>query len=837
MKTMNEEIKAHLEAGEAFVDVAELFDTTPRTIRDHLTDEETERYRQIRAMQKAEVAKLKRRKQRYKKEGKIPLNIRINREQQFYFTEEDPYKIDLWDYANDYDKAGNNDLRVDDGLFGITTQNLPFPFCQPAKRLQSISHGLIVKNKVTEPETDEARETRLRIGGYKMSKGAKPHRIGNVKYKGKDIWFGMWNWVRLDKPELPLVEVARHDVDTLNASVGFAESIEDRLLTQGDSCFISQEFGDRFTYTIQNKVVFFTSKQMPEEREVKEGEYIEILEKEEELTKKNHVKYDGTYRGKSKQHGDYWINYGLITSHRKLQIGDKLLGLTGLKVTICDIRENQEKDIVIHPKQIISKGKKAVKGAMVKELQECGKIMVGMRKDELLGWTENIREGGSVSSVLYPVLKIFAPKMLKRIVEDNSDFTELLKCLHLVYDNGTIKLSPIEPDGSKFAGHYLWDRHLLNIPEFYAGDIDEYRSETFVKDFGSKENQTSTWGALTWKYLYIPQFVHTGYVKKGEWKEGFYFDYLKNSLDVNYEERIHHGKFPFVCNYRKKAEEKEGTNEFNEIVSKILFCKIKSGLFLRALPTLDKTNIVLSAKYKEKYGNSCIVYREPVVGKNNVYSVNIKYDDNLSSYCVKLPLDMVQAANGDFDGDDWAVIPYNDSNLNVSSHNLDKVEADMKEIDLDEEIEPRTEEELIDEAINYRLTKTVEGMKTQDYGGARNRAAFSNDDIEVQKHILVLAASLEVILKEEKHTDEWKKDINSKIRELEGLIPVKPLKHPSYGEWSLHNLVKKRYDQWKGLVGYKPGGFWFDLFNLPETEMDRQYQALKRDKKIVLGEI
>jgi hypothetical protein len=160
----------------------------------------------------------------------------------------------------------------------------------------------------------------------------------------------------------------------------------------------------------------------------------------------------------------------------------------------------------------------------------------------------------------------------------------------------------------------------------------------------------------------------------------------------------------------------------------------------------------------------------------------------------------------------------------------------MTTIDIDKmEVEERTNSVLIAEAIDYRKKKVEEGILTKRYGGARNRAAFGNDDPKVQEQILNLASYLEVVLKSERHGEKWKGDILSKIRGLQSLIPKETVKKPQYGEWSLYRLVTTDFDQWKGLVGYNPSGFWRDLFNIPVKAEDKQMQALKAGKKIMLG--
>jgi hypothetical protein len=293
---------------------------------------------------------------------------------------------------------------------------------------------------------------------------------------------------------------------------------------------------------------------MAKEVELIAGTKVEELE-DKHLDSKNMVKYGGTFRLTNKtQKGELWINQGLVTTERKLDVGDKLLGLTGLKVTVTEVREQPE-DIIIHHKQV--KSKTGIKGAMIKELQECGKCMVGMRADEVLGRDENLGKGGRMSSVLYPVMKLYAPNMLNKIIRENSDFGDLLLGLHLVYDEEAIKLSPIPADGAELGGHYLWDKHLLNNPDFFTGSVDDYDTVDFVREFGGK---THTWAAIRWEDIFVPQFVNTGYMRKNEYKLSRYHGYISHTWDKN-KENEYQGKYPFTTNERKKQGQKRTYNE------------------------------------------------------------------------------------------------------------------------------------------------------------------------------------------------------------------------------------------------------------------------------------
>jgi hypothetical protein len=786
-----EDIKTELEAGETFISTSKKYSMPVTSLRAMLTEDEIKRYAQIRAKATEQRRIEKRRTGKYLKEGKIEVDMVEYPHKRPYLTKEDAQKIDLWDYPNDYDKIGKKDLVAYEGLFGISTANIPFMHYQPAKRIQTIAHGLF---------------------SYTHD---------------KSVWLAKSNWVKLLKPEMPLVEVLRHDLDTLNASVGFTESLDDRLLTQEDSCFISSVFADRFQYKEQHKVSFITSHPLPQQRVLVEGECIEAFDEEDEITRLNTVKHGGEFKiVKQKQMGKIWLNEGLVTAKKTLQTGDKLLSLSGLKVTICDIRPEQDKDIMIHPKQVISKTGE-VKGALVKELQTCSKIMVGMRKDEIMGNTENLSRGGSVSSTLYPVLKLYAPKLLTRLIHENSDLPELLKVLHLCFDNGTIKLTPEIPEGSIIGGHNIWEPRILENPELFTGSIDDYETVQIEKTIKGNE---VTWERLIWEELYIPQFVKSGYFKKGRFVPAAFHEYENKTFDENSME-YHGGKLPFTIKPRG------GNSEFDKIVEKVLFCKIKSGKFLKAIPTLKTDKVIMSDLWKDKFGEDgfCTVFREPVIGFDNIFCMKIEYETGLSPYVIRLPLDIVKAASGDYDGDCWAVIPYKEPAFMLDKHEIPVTEPNMTEIDLKTELIPRSNSELIAEAIEWRKDKVNNGKLTKKFGGARKRAAFYQGSIDAQKRILENAAGLEDILKTERHDERWEETLKEHKRELESLTNGRKVKDKTYGEWSLHEIVTGKKNSWFRLLGYKPGGFWADLFAMPITAEDKKMQALKQNKKIILG--
>jgi hypothetical protein len=127
----------------------------------------------------------------------------------------------------------------------------------------------------------------------------------------------------------------------------------------------------------------------------------------------------------------------------------------------------------------------------------------------------------------------------------------------------------------------------------------------------------------------------------------------------------------------------------------------------------------------------------------------------------------MKAAQGDFDGDRVAILPYYSKAFIPLVKELTPEPAKINFGQLN--LKKRTRDELIREAVDYQNQLLEEQRIVERYGGARKIASFTNDSSEVQRKILSMANVLETILKEERKDAGWKKKINEKERELRNL--------------------------------------------------------------------
>lgn len=733
---------------------------------------------------------------------KLEENVFTTRQPRIVGMDVDKGLFDLWNYPDNYKSMNKFGEVVEiEDVFGNSTLNIPYIEFQPAKRIQQVSHS-IVKWIGTMPKLT-----------------------------------GVTNFVHLMNPEDPLVKVQRHDVDTMNATIGFASSEHDSYLTGEDACIISTEFAKRFNFEIQTpQTIIVTEADKNDIEATMENRDLDVWAGENwgnsefpDLEKHNAIKQDGIWRIttiKPIKDSDRWVVGGIIDTKRGLLVGDKLRSLSGMKVVICEIRDqNDNKDIIIHPNQIDSKT--GVKGAMVKELLESGKVMVGMRQDEYIGANENLTASGSLSADLYPLMKIYTPDLLKKLLRENSLFIDYLKALHLAIEDNMIKISPKE-FGIQ-AGHYCWTEWNLEHPDSFIGNISDYRLEDV------------TWGdeihrVIAWEKLYIPAWVNQGEYRDRKWRDPEYLPYRGNTFDENRElDEKYQAKIPYLHNPHRKREGKAAKGELN-LPKTRLFPKIRSGCILRAIPANKGTKeIVLSEFHREQFNEGiATIWREPVVGINNVYSVKVRFDETLNPFVVKIPMEYIKAAFGDTDGDTWSVIPNYDEGFSVKTHNIGAYEFKMvKNFDIHSlKLIEQTSEELVDNAIKWKAELRQFKYLTQKLGGLRKTSSFWAESVVEQKEIIKMAAVLESTLKPELFDEDL---VNDTIIALEEFIPTKL--NEQGRKVRVQNPLsaiegKFKRNVWRSLPGTKIPGFWIELIGKQDLTGE-----LREGKTIYLGGI
>ena len=844
-----EEIFKELLKGKTYAQIAKEIGASPVKIRRLFTEEEREEIKSTKMVRSA-----KKEEKRITGKRLIPKSradvlfkaVGVEREKE-PFRVEDAGVIDLWSYSPKKDKY-NSFVSLDKtfGLRGIPTLNIPYFQYNPAKRLNQVARSIFATDYINRKNAEQLDIT---PGFY-----------------SKD------NFMELLNPDTPLIDkenLPRHDINTLNATIGFSDNLNDFLQTQEDACIISEAFAKRFTFRyITPRLAFLTTSEkiVKNGMEVKAGDLIEKLE-DENLTKLNQIKQDGTVYLKSqkqlikddKKRGikALWLNRATIETIRGLEVGDKLRSLSGMKVIISEIRKNQIEDIKIHRNQI--KSKTGLKGSFIMELLKTKRVMVGMRKDEFIGREESLLKGGSLSSTLYPVLKLYAPKVLKEIIKDNSRFYELLVSLHLKYDvdTGTFKLLPEnlieDKEGYKKGGHRLWKEEDMRdgvpggMEDVFFGKTGDFD----IRDLTFRVNKGELTGGkwLVWKDLYIPSFVNQGYFKHSQWIEPPYMEFLDKTFDEKYE-KFMSGKFPFLWKERtseaQRAKGEHNSPEYTNIVKKVLFPEVGNGLYLKAILSPDPCTVTLSSKHKG-FGKEVngieyvIVTREPCVGFDNVYCFPVRYEDGLNPFVIKIPIDAIKASKGDTDGDDLAVWGYYDENLLLENHDIPKQLPKQDYVDYIDYFKPfleeRTREQLISEALEERELAIQMELNTEKLGGAKKRASFRCQSEEEQRAILEVR-TIEDVRKAERGIATVQ--IQEAIKQLNGMgrkdIPDNE---------NLNFLTQKAASQgggkklgWERLLGFRPSGFWFLLFNLPENKEEEEIQInmekLRGGKKILI---
>ena len=749
-----------------------------------------------------------------------------------------PKVFDLWTYVVDKMKR-KYVWTTEDSLFASSTLNIPFVQFQPAKRIYLVSKSLF-----------------------------------NWKAEKDGIYKPFSNFVKLKNPDNPLFQVQRHDVDTINVSVGLPSNKRDIEITKEDSSIISLGCAKRLNFMFIKDILFQIpeTRVFPERSYIREGEILgEDINGNEFVSLYNgilNITHEKLIKGTKKK-----IISGSIRIERDIQVGDKLTGLTGLKVTIGEIRKDMDTDIIISEKQIWSDIKEdGQRGGLVKELLSCGKIMVGLRIDTLIENQATRNKGGSLSSTLYPVLNLYDEELVKSIVRDNSRFDELLKTLHLKYDHNLKKFTllsekEIDIDDERWVKypHYLYTQ--LEFERCYGDTKPDNPINMVGIDFEKKEtvrlsvdiskikyHKIKPTRYCKWDYCYNPSFLPIGYLTKERGlKEVELFKPLGEEIENTIEGRIKEGrgKFPHGISPRR-SEAQMKKDEFTQPpiikeIEKQVFCDIRNGIHLIAIPQVDFKEDEIEINNINNFGvlynneNYCIVTREPIVSKDNVWCVKIRHNPNLNLGVVKIGLKLIKKMSADYDGDRISLLPYYSDKFLLKEEKVEKlpkmtrkerkeqhklegtttierISSPFKTItqllnELKSKLHERTEKELKEEAFVFMNRILDEKRRVGHFGGLRKQASFRNAK-QLQHDILNEAKKLEVILKSELKSSEWKDEL------LKSELKLKPLaKTPIYGNTGLSWLFKEKPSKietqtpsYRRLLDFEVLRFWRYLF-------------------------
>lgn len=701
-----------------------------------------------------------------------------------------PNVYDLWSYVVDT-KGKKYFITAEEGLFASSTLNIPYIDYQPAKRIYTIGKGIY-----------DWKEDLL-------------HKF--IPYS---------NFAKLNKPEMPLCPVPRHDVDTINLTVGLPSTQSDAEIVSEDACILSEAASERLSFHYVKEIIILTSNDriFPDTYQMKPGVIAGCTDIHGNAFRPI---YTGLFvKTHEKIIKEQKFITGTVTIERKAMEGDKLTGLGGLKVVVSEVRPDMKTDLIVSSKQLWSVKKDGQKGAMVKELLTHDKIMVGLRKDTIPENQATRNKGASLSWKLYRVLALNDMLTTQAIINDNSRFSELVTTLHLKYDASQQQytlLSETEIDIDNpnwiYHPHYLYNYSEIThaSAESMLGltlkGIDTEGKRTYpVAEMRPKYTKIPPGIFATWDYCWNASFLPPAYFDKANQQiEKFpLFKGLKpevNTLDY----RIKHS----IAKYPLAAKPRTGESLIRYQIENQLFCTIRNGYYLVAIPQTGLPQNTIVINNRENFGIDkdgkkwCLVVREPVVGVGNIACVQILHDPALPDGVVRISLPLIEAMNADYDGDRIALIPYysqpfiHDTKTKAEAMELITLSVLLNTVE--NELHQRTESEMKTEALVFMEQILYDKRAVGEVGRLIKRASFSNLKPK-QQEILDMDAITEDILKTERFEDLNVKKTLVKEKKSE----IKALILENHEE--LTDLVEDADWSYKRLLGFKPPLFWSGLF-------------------------
>ena len=693
----------------------------------------------------------------------------------------------------------------------------------------------IGKNAVITEERGFSRAM-LNIPYINLSPAKRIQQVVRSVYEWRQIKKGVLRAYRrfsvIETPDIPkyINDVKYHDMDTVNAVVGIAKTPADIEFTRLDACIISRSFADRviINQTYQ-QTLYIKNREIVLNEDVTEGQIYETLYNTK-LSKNNEIKLSGKII-KIKKTKSAYVNGEkikivtvIIESHHKLNVGDKLRSLTGLKVIVGEIREAKGEglrgkgtrlsgshsplaislsppvptpDIIININQVISKTGD-VKGALVREIKDNGCVAVGIRHDEILGSEESLISGSSISLTLYPVLKVYDAELLKKIIRLNtppdkqSFIQQLLLSLHLhIAKDGIITMLPeneikmdVERDMENKYPHYA------ELVHYFWDYNDEYKlgqqHKKFVQQYQSdNELKSKDMHKYVWDYLYIPDFILPFYISKGVVRNSTYIEYMGKSWEERLTIKSGKGKHPFFVKQRAS-----GSTVLKKVLKKTcLFPKMLYSKYLKAIPQHEgELSVVLSDKLRGCDENGYVtIYREPVIDEFGIWCLPVKYSSDLPKYSVRVPPMVMEAMNGDMDGDDVCVLPYKSDYFQHQTTPFTPIKHEtIKDESIDslyEHAKYASDEDVILNGMKHMKEEAKREIDVAHLGKLRNNVALELENIDDHKKLFGLAAGIEDILKPERS----KKHIKEFAQQMKKLYPNQL--HADKGESSYIALI------------------------------------------------
>ena len=415
-----------------------------------------------------------------------------------------------------------------------------------------------------------------------------------------------------------------------------------------------------------------------------------------------------------------------ILKRGQIGVGDKLLGLTGLKGIVCKVDPDlTDVDIIINPNQVYGDKETRKCGSAIKEIQKSGRLAVFFQPRHLASSRfSDRRKKVTVSSTAYPFIALYGSRELQEELLPNQRLADLFYMLDLTLD-GIGKIRPVNRQAKPRAGgemyafhHYLWKKDFIKeeiwLPNWLPksvlqkrGGIDYERPSKLIRA--------------------ISDLTKIGELKPGEATEKM----LETAL--------------VLFNVFRK-----------EIAGELVRCIapiVKKGRSnIIAVPKAGKPYEIELTRHdidllKLKVGAKVLLRREPVVSKYHIqeFSVQLSTDRFQQNNTVKIVPEAIRLMAGDFDGDPLILMNYKDVNFRIPKEVYEaekkRLEAEFmpafKPTKINVEDLYKTDDELINAAEEEHTKQKTRKHEVPLVGGRRKGASFSSDSLKFEEEEIV----------------------------------------------------------------------------------------------------
>ena len=546
---------------------------------------------------------------------------------------------------------------------------------------------------------------------------------------------------KVEKTESPYQDIltgARyHDLTTLNAKIGIATKEEDLRLTVDDAVIISKEFSERaqydyiYTHTrtgkkIQTaKLLVKDNKPVPlTKRFYYKGMPLQAIRQDGKIVYSEEASVTGTLLpvGEPIEHkteGTTWYtqHYNMhIKGH--IGIGDKLLGLTGLRGVVADIREDLDCDIMVHSSKIWGSKNSRKCGAWVMELRKHDNYSAVFFQPQHIATNEASIRPVSISSTMWSVLhKVRDKKILKSTRFE--DILHMIRC-EIVED----RIKPINKKTTERKGGRIIKAKI---------------------NFFDNQKPDNIW---------IPDWLALEYQLDNR--------RIKTKLLLEIESTL-------------RADNEDKRQRISYYVSQDIVRAIKSKKMFETIIPKSRYNFVCIPKTHSpdtieinsgfEEGTNVLIVREPVISNANIQSKRVVIDHSLPKNVARVHTEVMRDMYGDFDGDRIWILPINDKQF---EHQIEGKEPSDLYLPLSPPLKltPPTYEESLKKAEEYHNKVYEEKVYFAGrIGGARKTAdLYVNDKTFTEEVTLPNASLLESGIKDRITGDEFKEIVKDFIK-------------------------------------------------------------------------